>query len=420
MPRVRKIVGESNIRRVVLKPIPMFELTNGKIIVFKNYEQTPLKYAGQDPILIAFDEEPPWDIMEECYSRRSSKHELNIVGAVTPVKGLTWLFEKVVENGWPEAMWVGGKPADNIHLSKIELERMDKGLTGVMRRIRYLGEILPIGGSMVFDPERLSRMLRRAKDPIACFDRENGKWVQTEDGPLKIWGHQGKFPWEWVKKGVVFEYAIGCDPAEGLNTSHSDAEPEHDETAISIKNRHTQVYEAEYISGIAEPDFVGEQILPSLSDMFNQARVNIERNNHGHTVIAFFKRKYPNRLYVPPEDRADRKFKLHEQYGHLENKQSRAYLIDLLKRAVRSNANLSIQSAKGLRQMLTFVLKTNGKMEHQEGAKDDAVFSYGLTEVLDYESSPVSPIKVEALQKRELRAAATAKAARAIDWYRRF
>jgi phage terminase large subunit-like protein len=406
MPRVQKIIGDSNIKRIVYKPIPMMTLNNGKTIVFKNYEQTPLKYAGQDPILIAFDEEPPWDIMEECYSRRSSKHELNIVGAVTPVKGLTWLFEKVVENGWPEALFVGGRAQDNVHLSKDELSKMDRGLTGVMRRIRFLGEILPIGGTMIFDPERLSRMLRAVREPIASFDRENGRWVQVDEGPLRIWGHEGRFPWQWAKDGVRFEYVIGCDPAEGLNTSHSDAEPEHDETSIHVKNRHTQEIEAEFTSGIAEPDLIGEQVLPSLSDMFNQAKVNVERNNHGHTVIAFFKRKYPGRLYIPPEDRTDRRFRLNEQYGHLETKQSRAYLIDLLRKAVRANKDFRIPSPKALRQMLTFVRKSNGRMEHQEGAKDDCVFSLGLCEVLDYESRPVQPLKIITPEKRALRAAA--------------
>lgn len=435
MPRLRKIIGDSNIRRIVYKPIPMFELSNGKSIVFKNYEQTPLKYAGQDPILIAFDEEPPWDIMEECYSRRSSRHELNIVGAVTPVKGLTWLFDKVVENGWPEAMFIGGRATDNIHLAKDELERMNRGLTGVMRRIRYLGEILPIGGTMIFDPERLSRWLRKGREPIATFDRENGKWVQVEDGPLKIWGHEGRFPWQWLQDGVKFEYCMGCDPAEGLNTSHSDAEPDHDETSIHVKNRHTQEIEAEYTSGIAEPDMVGEQILPSLSDMFNQARVNVERNNHGHTVIAFFKRKYPGRLYVPPEDRTDRKFKLNEQYGHLTTESSRRYMIDLLRRCVRANPNYLIHSPKAIRQMLTFVRKANGRMEHQEGAKDDCVFSLGLAEVIDQESRPVQPLKIITREKLSLRNApefarerapvplADAKprpAGGATSWFRRF
>jgi len=424
LPLVRKAIGDSNIKRIVYKPVPLIELVNGRTIVFKNYEQTALKYAGQDPSLIAFDEEPPWDIMEECYSRRSARHPLNIVGAVTPVKGLTWLFDKVVNNGWPEALYVGGSIRDNIYVSQDEIDKLDKGLSGVMRRIRFLGEVLPIGGGMVFDPDRLSRMIRACREPIACFDRENGKWVQVEEGPLRIYGDslegwKPAFPWEWLKRGVRFSYVIGCDTAEGLNTSHSDAEPDHDETSIHVKNRHTRKIVAEYTSGIAEPDFVGEQVLPSLSDMFNQAKVNIESNNHGYTTISFFKRKYAGRLYISPEDRTDRRPRLHERYGHMETDDNRKYLINLLRRAVRSDTEYEIPSVKAVRQMMTFVKKANGRMEHQTGSKDDCVFSLGLCEVLDMDSPRPKPITLINNEKQALRRAGLDEGGRAVDWYRK-
>jgi hypothetical protein len=349
--------------------------------------------------------------MDEAYARRSVAHELNIIGAVTMTQGLTWLWDKVLQKAWPEAVWFGGRMTDNVHLSKTEVDKFDKGTTGVMRQIRFEGKILPIGGSVVFDADKLEGLLRGVKETPWQFDWTGTTWTQVDDGPLKIWRWpETDFPEE--------QFVIGCDPAEGLNTSHSDAEPDHDETAIHVKSRHRQDVCAEYISGIAEPDMIGEQIAPSLSDLYHRAKFNPERNNHGHTVIAFFKRRYAGRLYVPPQDVAQVQYQRRTEYGHYESSTGRPYLVDLLRKRVRSDSRYRVPSAKAVRQMLTFVLKANGRMEHQEGAKDDCVFSLGLCEVLDHELAPVTPLKVKD-EKRTLREEATRPPkGRSTDWYR--
>lgn len=419
IPQVREALG-TLVTRFVEKPIPTAWLANGKKIIFKTYEQSPQKYASEEPILEAFDEEPPWDIMDESYARRSVSHELNIVGAVTMTQGLTWLYDKVVMGGWPEARWFGGRMTDNVHLSKEEVSRFEKGVSGVMRQIRYEGKILPIGGTAVFDHERLSQLLTGVKETPWQFEwmpgekGSYGTWIQVDEGPLRIWRWpDDKYPEE--------EFVMGIDAAEGLNTSHSDAEPDHDETAIHVKSRHLQDVCAEFVSGTVEPDMVGEQIAPSLSDLYHRCKVNPERNNHGGTVIAFFKRRYPSRLYVPPEDVSQVQYARRQVYGHYETgaqSTGRPYLIDLLRKRVRSDKRYRVPSAKAVRQMLTFVLKANGRMEHQEGAKDDCVFSLGLCEILDHELPAVVPLKVKD-EKRALRLEATAPPkGRSTDWYR--
>lgn len=414
IPEVKAALGPL-IRNFVYKPNPTADLTNGKRIIFKTYEQHHQKYASEEPILVALDEEPPWDIMDEIYARRSANHELNIVGAVTMTQGLTWLWDKVINRSWPEAEWFGGKMTDNVYLSKEEIGRFDKGTTGVMREIRFLGKILPIGGQVVFDPDRLANLLTGTKETPWQFEWTGSSWSQVLDGPLKIW--------RWPDKDAPDEqFVMGCDAAEGLNTSHSDAEPDHDETAIHIKSRHRQDIVAEYVSGLTEPDMIGDQIAPSLSDLYQKAMFNPERNNHGGTVIAFFKRRYPNRLYVPEVDLADIQYQQRPQYGHLETgakASGRPYLIDLLKKRIRSDKTYRVPSAKAVRQLLTFVLKSNGRTEHQEGSKDDCVFSLGLCEILDHELAPVKPLKI-VTEKNALRDLALREPKRrAIDWYRK-
>jgi phage terminase large subunit-like protein len=414
IPGIVKVLGPL-VERVVHKPNPTLITTNGRRVIFKTYEQAAMKFASEEPVLVALDEEPPWDIMEEIYVRRSARHDLNIVGGVTPVFGLTWLYDKVINKGWQEAQWVGGKTTDNPLLPKKEMELLDKGLTGVMRRIRFLGEILPIGGSMVFDPERLEKFLRGAVEAPWQFDYDGPRWIQVDEGPLKIW----RFPEPDEKE----EFVLGCDPAEGLNTSHSDAEPVYDETSVHVKSRNRHDIVAEFVSGIAEPDFTGEFVLPSISDVFNGAKMNIERNNHGHTVIAFAKRRYPSRLWIAPENQTDVTYDSQRRYGYYEQEHSRRYLVDMLRRAIREDARYKIPSAKAIRQMLTFVIKATGRtsrMEHQEGSKDDCVFSLGLCEVLDQSLSPprVLTVRTDKSDLRDL--ARKRKPGRAVDWYTKF
>jgi phage terminase large subunit-like protein len=413
IPEVKAALG-TLVKRFVEKPNPVAELTNGKRVIFKTYEQHHQKYASEEPILIAFDEEPPWDIMDESYARRSASHELQIVGAVTMTQGLTWLWDKVLNRAWPESEWFGGAMTDNVYLSREEIDRFDKGTTGVMRQIRFEGKVVPIGGQVVFDPDRLASLLMGTKDTPWQYEWTGSSWLQVTEGPLKVW----RFP---DKESPDEEFVIGCDPAEGLNTSHSDAEPDHDQTAIHIKSRHRQDIVAEYVSGITEPDMIGDQIAPSLSDLFHKAKFNPERNNHGGTVIAFFKRRYPSRLYVPEVDIADVTYQQRPQYGHLETgakASGRPYLIDLMRKRIRDDKRYKVPSAKAVRQLLTFVLKSSGKMEHQEGSKDDCVFSLGLCEVLDHELPAVKPLKAVTERNRLRDLALKEPRRRAVDWYR--
>lgn len=58
IPEVKAALGPL-IRNFVYKPNPTADLTNGKRIIFKTYEQHHQKYASEEPILVALDEEPP-------------------------------------------------------------------------------------------------------------------------------------------------------------------------------------------------------------------------------------------------------------------------------------------------------------------------------------------------------------------------
>lgn len=67
---------------------------NGSTIEFMSYEMKTEKFAGTSRHFIHFDEEPPRDIYEEC-SARLVDVEGSAWISMTPVLGLTWVYEKL-------------------------------------------------------------------------------------------------------------------------------------------------------------------------------------------------------------------------------------------------------------------------------------------------------------------------------------
>ena len=94
-------------------------------IGFKSCDQGREKFQGSSLDFVWFDEEPPEDIYQECRMRVLDKQG-DIFGTMTPLKGLTFLYDLVYLNSkndkeiWYEFMeW-----ADNPYLSKQEIESL--------------------------------------------------------------------------------------------------------------------------------------------------------------------------------------------------------------------------------------------------------------------------------------------------------
>lgn len=133
-------------------------LNNGSFIEFMSYDQDLDKFAGTSRHFVAFDEEPPKTIWNECRARL-----VDTGGSwwlsMTPVDGMTWVFEDIYEPNWnnPNAKWhiVQADMLDNPHISPEEAEEFLSGLTEQERRAREKGEFVQMGGRVFksFDPE---------------------------------------------------------------------------------------------------------------------------------------------------------------------------------------------------------------------------------------------------------------------------
>lgn len=116
-------------------------------IGFKSCDQGREKFQGTSLDYVWFDEEPPYDIYLECKMRVLDKCG-EIFGTMTPLKGLTWVYNTIYlndknDNGiWYEMMeW-----ADNPFLSKKEIESMTKSLPAEEIESRRYGKFMQNGG----------------------------------------------------------------------------------------------------------------------------------------------------------------------------------------------------------------------------------------------------------------------------------
>lgn len=99
------------------------KLKNGTRINFKSYEQGREKFQGAGKRLIWFDEEPPKDIWEECVVRQEAGQPLDIIMSMTPIKGMTWVYDDlfmktgrddlfISEANWDDNPWLTTRQKD--------------------------------------------------------------------------------------------------------------------------------------------------------------------------------------------------------------------------------------------------------------------------------------------------------------------
>ena len=116
-------------------------------IGFKSCDQGREKFQGSSLDFVWFDEEPPYDIYQECRMRVLDRKG-EVFGTMTPLKGLTWVYNEIYlntnhdDNVWHEEMeW-----ADNPYLDKAEVEAMTKSLSADELESRRYGKFMQCGG----------------------------------------------------------------------------------------------------------------------------------------------------------------------------------------------------------------------------------------------------------------------------------
>ena len=114
---------------------------------FKSYEQGREKFQGASLDFVWFDEEPPRDIYHECLMRVLDKKG-DIFGTMTPLKGLTWVYDDVYLNPRqdPEIWTISMEWRDNPFLPEGETERLSRVLSDDNLEARRYGRFMPNSG----------------------------------------------------------------------------------------------------------------------------------------------------------------------------------------------------------------------------------------------------------------------------------
>ncbi len=140
-------------------------------IGFKSCDQGRDKFQGTSLDFVWFDEEPPEDIYKECRMRVFDKQG-EIFGTMTPLKGLTWVYDEIYLNSkndkevWFEQMeW-----ADNPYLSKSEIEALTASMSSEELESRRYGKFTANGGMVYPEFDENVNVIEPFNVPIEWYD----------------------------------------------------------------------------------------------------------------------------------------------------------------------------------------------------------------------------------------------------------
>lgn len=124
-------------------------------IGFKSCEAGREKFQGTSLDYVWFDEEPPEDIYEECLMRILDKRG-DIFATMTPLKGLSWVYEKIYLNPQndPNLWTIFMQWEDNPYLEEEEIRQMSLSLDASALESRKYGRFSADCGLVYpeFDP----------------------------------------------------------------------------------------------------------------------------------------------------------------------------------------------------------------------------------------------------------------------------
>lgn len=161
-------------------------------------------------------------------------------------------------------------------------------------------------------------------------------------------------------------YFIGVDVAEGIETG--------DFSSIEVIDNSLQQV-AEW-HGLIDPDELAYEI-KRIAEIFNEATVGVEANNHGLTTLTVLKGIYPIHK-IHHREIIDETYKTKtRKIGWLTTKVSRLYAIADMMSVIREH-KLVIRSIKLVSECLSFVRNKDGKPEAQEGCHDDTVMAMAV------------------------------------------
>lgn len=176
----------------------------------------------------------------------------------------------------------------------------------------------------------------------------------------------------WVLDGHPregYRYFGGIDVAGGVGG-------DRDNSVIEIFCLDTLEQVAEWAANDVAPDELG-RIAAALGRRFNNAYLNVERNNHGLTTISVLVGAYPlDRLHrgTPAGGAPSQAILSHiGNYGTYTSETTRGLLLGTARRLLASEYTIHSPALES--ELSTFVESATGKYEADSGCRDDRVFA---------------------------------------------
>ncbi len=141
-------------------------------IGFKTCDQGREKFQGTSLDYVWFDEEPPFDIYLECRMRVLDRVG-EIFGTMTPLKGLTWVYNHIYlnENADPEIWYEEIEWADNPFLDEKEIQAMSQILSADDLESRRYGKFASYGGLVYSEFQESVNVIEPFNVPKEWFDK---------------------------------------------------------------------------------------------------------------------------------------------------------------------------------------------------------------------------------------------------------
>lgn len=206
-----------------------------------------------------------------------------------------------------------------------------------------------------------------AEDAVSCF-RESGACVfETAPLLLRLQELAGPIATRWNGALEVYRppvagrrYVVAVDPAGGT--------VDGDFAAAQVVDRATGMQCAE-LQARWSPRLLASRVA-ELAREYNGALLVVERNNHGHAVLAHLESERGLTVYRDAEGAA----------GWLTTSSSRDAMLGALQVLVSSRSGL-IESRRLLEECRSFV-ERNGRMEAAAGAHDDLLLAMAIAQAV--------------------------------------
>lgn len=141
-------------------------------IGFKSVDQGREKFQGASLDFVWFDEEPPYDIYLECKMRVIDR-EGEIFGTMTPLKGLTWVYNTIYlnEGNSNEVWYTHMQWEDNPFLSKKDLDELQSTLSEDELNERKYGMFSNHGGIVYSEFNENVNVIEPFVVPVEWYDK---------------------------------------------------------------------------------------------------------------------------------------------------------------------------------------------------------------------------------------------------------